>query len=99
MNFPASLSSKLPNTGTTIFTIMTALAKEHNAINLSQGFPDFNPHPALIKEVERAMRCNFNQYAPMPGYLPLREQIAAKAEALYGASIDPDSEITVTAGG
>jgi methionine aminotransferase len=78
---------------------MSALAKEHDAINLSQGFPDFNPHPVLIEEVEKAMRGNFNQYAPMAGYLPLREGIAAKVETLYGAKVDPESEITVTAGG
>jgi methionine transaminase len=99
MNFPFAVNSKLPNTGTTIFTIMSALAKEHNAINLSQGFPDFNPHPTLLKAVEKAMRGNFHQYAPMPGYPPLREQIAAKVEELYGAQVDVESEITVTAGG
>src|SRR5688500_3919292 len=99
MNFPGALNSKLPTVGTTIFTVMSALAKEHNAINLSQGFPDFNPHHVLVEEVEKAMRGNFNQYAPMPGYLPLREQIALKVDALYGASVDADSEITITAGG
>lgn len=99
MNFPSSINSKLPNVGTTIFTVMSALAKEHNAINLSQGFPDFNPHPVLIEEVEKAMRGNFNQYAPMAGYLPLREHIAEKAEELYGAKVEADSEITITAGG
>lgn len=99
MNFPSSINSKLPNVGTTIFTVMSALAKEHNAINLSQGFPDFNPHPVLIEEVEKAMRGNFNQYAPMAGYLPLRERIAEKAETLYGAKVEADSEITITAGG
>lgn len=99
MNFPSSISSKLPNTGTTIFTVMSALAKEHNALNLSQGFPDFNPHPVLIEEVEKAMRGSFNQYAPMAGYLPLRERIAEKAESLYKAKVDADSEVTVTAGG
>lgn len=99
MNFPSSINSKLPNVGITIFTVMSALAKEHNAINLSQGFPDFNPHPVLIEEVEKAMRGNFNQYAPMAGYLPLRERIAEKAETLYGAKVEADSEITITAGG
>lgn len=99
MNFPSSLNSKLPNTGTTIFTVMSALAKEHNAINLSQGFPDFNPHPVLVEEVEKAMKSNFNQYAPMAGYLPLRERIAEKAESLYGTKIDADTEVTITAGG
>lgn len=99
MNFSSSINSKLPNTGTTIFTVMSTLAKEHNAINLSQGFPDLNPHPVLIEEVEKAMRSNFNQYAPMAGYLPLRERIAEKAESLYKVKVDTDSEVTVTAGG
>lgn len=99
MNFPSSINSKLPNVGTTIFTVMSALAKEHNAINLSQGFPDFNPHPVLVEEIEKAMRSNFNQYAPMAGYLPLRELIAEKTETLYGAKIDAEAEITITAGG
>ena len=99
MIFPSSVSSKLPNTGTTIFTVMSALAKEHNAINLSQGFPDFKPHPVLIEEVEKAMRGSHNQYAPMAGNVLLRERIAEKAEALYGAKIEPDTEVTITAGG
>ena len=99
MNFPSSINSKLPGVGTTIFTTMSTLAKEHNAINLSQGFPDFSPHPVLIEEMEKAMRNGFNQYAPMPGYMPLREKIAEKTEALYAAKVDPETEITVTAGG
>lgn len=98
MNYPSVIHSKLPSVGTTIFTTMSALAKEHNAINLSQGFPDFNPHPALIGEVEKAMRSGFNQYAPMAGYIPLREKIAEKVESLYSQGIDPESEITITAG-
>lgn len=99
MNFPSSLSSKLPNTGTTIFTVMSALAKEHNATNLSQGFPDFSPHPILIEEVEKAMKSGFNQYAPMAGNVLLRERIAAKAESLYQTKINADTEVTITAGG
>lgn len=99
MNFPSSINSKLPNTGITIFTVMSALAKEHNAINLSQGFPDFNPHPVLVEEVEKAMRGSFNQYAPMAGNVLLRERIAEKTENLYGAKVNADTEITVTAGG
>lgn len=99
MIFPSSVNSKLPNTGTTIFTVMSALAKEHNAINLSQGFPDFKPHPLLIEEVEKAMRTGHNQYAPMAGNVLLRERLAEKAESLYGAKIEPDTEITITAGG
>jgi len=99
MNFPSTINSKLPAVGTTIFTTMSALAREHDAINLSQGFPDFRPHPLLIESVERAMKGNFNQYALMAGYLPLREKIAEKAQALYTCAVDPETEITVTAGG
>lgn len=99
MNFPSSLNSKLPATGTTIFTVMSALAREHNAINLSQGFPDFSPHPVLVDALKNAMSANFNQYAHMAGYQPLREQIAEKAGALYSAVVNPDTEVTVTAGG
>lgn len=99
MNFPSAISSKLPKVGTTIFTVMSALAKEHNAINLSQGFPDFNPHPVLIEEMNNAMKSGYNQYAPMAGYLPLREKLADKAHELYKAKVDPDTEITITAGG
>ena len=98
MNYPSVIHSKLPSVGTTIFTTMSALAKEHNALNLSQGFPDFNPHPELLRAVESAMKANHNQYAPMAGYLPLREKIAGKVHALYAAEVDPDSEITITAG-
>jgi methionine aminotransferase len=99
MNFPSSIHSKLPNTGTTIFTVMSALAREHNAINLSQGFPDYNPHPVLLEELSKAAKGNFNQYALMAGYLPLREQIAQKVSLLYSAEVNPETEITVTAGG
>lgn len=91
--------SKLPQTGTTIFTIMSALATEVGAINLSQGFPDFNTSPELIELVNNAMKQGHNQYAPMPGVMALREQIAQKTEKLYGAVYNPDTEITITAGG
>ncbi len=91
--------SKLPQTGTTIFTVMSALASEVGAINLSQGFPDYNCDPELINMVTRAMQGGFNQYAPMAGWLPLREAIAQKTEKLYGATYNPDTEITITAGG
>ncbi len=91
--------SKLPQTGTTIFTVMSALASEVGAINLSQGFPDYNCDPELINMVSRAMQGGFNQYAPMAGWLPLREAIAQKTEKLYGATYNPDTEITITAGG
>jgi methionine aminotransferase len=91
--------SKLPQTGTTIFTIMSALAHEVGAINLSQGFPDFDTSPELIELVNNAMKKGHNQYAPMPGVMALREQIAQKTEKLYGAVYNPDTEITITAGG
>ena len=90
--------SKLPNVKTTIFTIMGKLAIEHNAINLSQGFPDFESDPKLIQLVSEAMKKGYNQYAPMPGIMPLREAIAAKLQDLYVAAYHPETEITVTAG-
>lgn len=91
-------TSKLPNVGTTIFTVMGALAKSHNAINLSQGFPDFEMDQKLIDLVTKAMNNGHNQYAPMQGYLGLREAIAKKFELLYNSSYHPDTEITITAG-
>ena len=99
MNFPGSLKSKLHKTGTTIFTIMSGLANEYGAINLSQGFPDFKVSAHLISLVNKYMQEGNNQYAPMPGYRPLREKLAAKIKSLYTASFDPDKEITITAGG
>lgn len=91
--------SKLPDAGTTIFTVMSALAAEHNAINLGQGFPDFPMDAALVDLVNKAMKDGFNQYVHMNGYLPLRESIAEKISFLYQTNINPDSEITVTPGG
>lgn len=91
-------TSKLPNVGTTIFTVMSALAAKHNAINLSQGFPNFKSDQKLIDMVAKAMNNDYNQYAPMPGVLALREAIATKFNLLYNSSYHPDSEITVTAG-
>ena len=91
--------SKLPQTGTTIFTIMSALANEVGAINLSQGFPDYDCSPELIELVNKAMKNGHNQYAPMAGVVGLREKIAEKTEKLYGAVYNPDTEITITAGG
>ncbi|WP_228853642.1 methionine aminotransferase [Aegicerativicinus sediminis] len=90
--------SKLPNVGTTIFTLMSALAKQNNAINLSQGFPDFESDPILIKEVNDAMENGFNQYAPMAGDFGLRVEISRKFNTLYNSTYNPDTEITVTAG-
>jgi methionine aminotransferase len=93
------LTSKLPHVGTTIFTVMSKLAQECGAINLSQGFPDFPIDSSLIDLVEKAMRTGHNQYAPMPGLPALREAIAYKAERLYGFRYDPEAEVTVTSGG
>lgn len=93
-----NLESKLPDVGTTIFTIMSHLAVEHSAINLSQGFPDFDTHPDLIDLVYRAMQKGLNQYAPMQGVPGLRQQIAQKVAAIYGADIDADNDLTVTSG-
>ena len=94
-----TLQSKLPSVGTTIFTVMSRLAAELGAINLSQGFPDFDCDPALVDAVARHMREGRNQYAPMQGVLPLREAIAAKYEHFHGRRYDPDTEVTVTSGG
>ena len=94
-----NLSSKLPNVGTTIFTVMSKLAADLGAINLSQGYPDFDCDPALVDAVARHMRDGRNQYAPMQGVPALRQAIAAKFEDLYAARYDPDTEVTVTSGG
>lgn len=93
------LPSKLPGVGTTIFTVMSRLAAEHGAINLSQGFPDFAAPAPLVEAVARHMRAGANQYAPMAGAPQLREAIAAMVEAAQGVRYDPEHEITVTAGG
>jgi methionine aminotransferase len=93
------LDSKLPSVGTTIFTIMSRLATELGAINLSQGFPDFDCDPALIDAVAHHMRAGRNQYPPMLGVLPLREAIAARYADVYSQAYDADSEVTITSGG
>src|SRR5512143_1682440 len=93
-----ALASRLPRVGTTIFTVMSALATQHGAINLGQGFPDFDCDPRLQALVTDAMRAGHNQYAPMTGIPALREAITAKVERLYGHAYDAASEITVTAG-
>jgi methionine aminotransferase len=92
------IATKFPAMGTTIFTVMSALAAEKGAVNLGQGFPDFDCDPHLLDAVTEAMRKGQNQYPPMTGVAPLREAIAAKVEAIYGRKYDPVSEITVTAG-
>ncbi len=93
-----AIESRLPRVGTTIFTVMSALAQQHGAVNLGQGFPDFDCDPALLDAVTKAMHSGLNQYPPMAGVPVLREAIAAKIEALYGHRYDAGSEITVTAG-
>ena len=90
--------SKLPSVGTTIFTVMSGLANTHNALNLSQGFPNFKSDQKLIDLVSKAMNSGFNQYAPMPGVLKLREAITNKFDFLYNSTYHPESEITITAG-
>ena len=97
-HFPRPIASKLPNVGTTIFTVMSRLAQEHNAINLSQGFPDFDCARELLALVTKYFNAGLNQYPPMAGVMRLRERIAEKVEALYGAQYDPEHEVTVTPG-
>lgn len=93
-----TLNSRLPAVGTTIFTVMSALAAEVGAVNLGQGFPDFDCDPELVNAVTRAMQGGHNQYPPMPGVPALRQAMAAKMQALYGLRCDANTEITVTAG-
>ncbi len=93
------IRSKLPNVGTSIFAVMTKMAVENNAINLSQGFPDFPVSEELIDLIHAQMKAGKNQYAPMPGVAELRKKIAEKTEKLYSAKYNPETEITVTAGG
>ena len=90
--------SRLPNVGTTIFTVMSALATQHKAVNLGQGFPDFDCDPKLVDGVTTAMQQGHNQYPPMPGVPALRQAIAAKIEAVYARQYSADTEITITAG-
>jgi len=96
---PLTLTSKLPTVGTTIFTVMSKLAADLGAINLSQGFPDFDCDPALVEAVAKHMREGRNQYAPMQGVPALRQAIAVKFNDLYSAAYDPETEVTVTSGG
>lgn len=93
------IQSKLPNVGTTIFTRMSQLAAECGAINLSQGFPDFDGPPELREAVGRHIAAGHNQYAPMTGLPALREQVAKKIEQFYGRRVSADSEVTITPGG
>ena len=91
--------SKLPNSATSIFTVMSGLANQFSAINLGQGFPDYQMNEELMNLVSKVMQKGFNQYVPMQGYMPLRESIAEKVEYLYTTKINPDTEITITPGG
>ena len=97
MNTP-NLTSKLPDVGTTIFTVMSELARDEGALNLSQGFPDFDGPAPLLDRVEYYLRHGHNQYAPMMGVPALRAAIAGKVADLYGAELNADTEITVTSG-
>jgi len=92
------VETKLPAVGTTIFTVMSALAAEKGAVNLGQGFPDFDCDPRLVQAVTDAMTKGLNQYPPMTGIAPLRAAVAAKIETMYGHSYDPADEVTITAG-
>ncbi len=96
--YPRPITSKLPNVGTTIFTIMSKLAADHNAINLSQGFPDFDCTPELRALFCKYINSGLNQYPPSAGIMGLREAIAEKMQSLYGATYDPEHEVTVTPG-
>jgi methionine aminotransferase len=96
--FPHPIASKLPNVGTTIFTVMSRLAQEHDAINLSQGFPDFDCAKALRDLVTKYINAGLNQYPPMAGVVSLRERVAEKAGALYGARYDVETEVTIVPG-
>lgn len=93
------IQSKLPHVGTTIFTVMSALATEHKAVNLGQGFPDYPMSEELIALVNDVMKKGFNQYVPMQGYPPLREVLAEKIQSLYTTVVNPDTQITITPGG
>lgn len=98
INQPIEIKSKLPNIGTTIFSIMNQFAIEHNAINLGQGFPEFNPNEKLLNLVNKAMKSGHNQYASMPGIPALRNEIANKVKNIYNADVNADTEVTVTSG-
>ena len=98
MSVAPAVQSKLPSTGVSIFQVMSRLAEEHGAINVGQGFPDFDCDPALLDAVARCMREGHNQYAPMPGVLLLREALSRKIDTLYDRRYDPATEIIVTSG-
>lgn len=92
------ITSKLPNVGTSIFSVMSKMAHEHNAINLAQGFPGFQSNPYLQELVAKAMKDGYNQYAPMPGVFSLRKKITDKLNTLYNSDYHPETDVTITAG-
>ncbi len=96
---PPRLQSKLPDSGTTIFTVMSSLAAKHDAVNLGQGYPDFAMNEELVNLVTAAMQNNYNQYTHMAGYPPLRDILAEKVKLFYETDIDPETQITITPGG
>ena len=97
-DFEGTIITKLPQTGTSIFAVMSGLANEYKAVNLSQGFPDFPISEELIGLVNHYMKSGYNQYAPMPGVAPLRQAISQMFKTNHGALYDADKEITITAG-
>src|SRR3954468_16417523 len=97
-SYTSGIASKLPKVGTTIFTVMSQLAQEHNAINLSQGFPDFHCAPKPLELETKYFNAGLNQYPPMAGVMALRERVVEKAASLYGASYDPEHEATIVPG-
>src|SRR6187549_161666 len=99
MKSPQGFSSKLPDVGTTIFTVMSRRATEQGAVNVGQGFPDYPIDPDLAAAAAEAVQAGFNQYAPMEGSVPLRAAIVAKIAAAGGRQVDPETEVTVTCGG
>src|SRR5258708_14907955 len=94
-----NITSRLPETGTSIFAVMSRMAQEHDAINLSQGFPDFPVSKAIIDLISKNMNAGHNQYAPMPGVPALRKVIADVVDKTYRRPVNPDTEVTITAGG
>jgi methionine transaminase len=98
MDAVVPITSKFPASGVSIFAQMTAMANQYNALNMAQGFPDFQCDPELVKRVNHYMKAGFNQYAPMPGLPLLRQRIAAKTEKLYSAQYDWESEVTIVPG-
>src|SRR5690554_223569 len=94
----SEIKSKLPHIGTSVFTVMSKMAAQYNAINLSQGFPNFPVAPELVENYEKVIKGDYNQYMPMPGSPHLLTEISQKVEQHYGRKINPETEVLVTAG-